>query len=101
MFKDVKMSRELQVTFKDYIAQSRVSLPVDIIVQVLTTGSWPHHTNSSAPLPPELQQCCQKFEDFYVRRHNGRKLTWQPNMGTAEIRAMFDCGKKELTVSTY
>lgn len=37
-----------------------------------------------------------------LQTHSGRKLTWQTNMGTVDLRATFGNGRKhELNVSTY
>ncbi|KAK3069746.1 hypothetical protein LTS18_000246, partial [Coniosporium uncinatum] len=50
------------------------------------------------------------FEKYYSEKHSGRKLSWQPNMGTADVRATFPKvpskdghkeRKHELNVSTY
>jgi len=54
-------------------------------------------------LPPEMQRCCDAFRAFYLGAHSGRRLAWQPAMGTADLKAgPFDGGRRhELTVSTY
>ncbi len=72
-------------------------------VQVLTTGSWPTQASANCNLPRELERCCEEFKNFYLGTHSGRKLTWQVNMGTADLRASFAGGAKrhELTVTTY
>ena len=31
-------------------------------------------------LPPELTKACGTFQNFYLGRHSGRRLTWQSNM---------------------
>jgi len=41
------------------------------------------------------------FKNFYLSSHNGRRLTWQTNMGTADLKAFFGTRKHELNVSTY
>ncbi|THU69714.1 hypothetical protein C4D60_Mb08t17290 [Musa balbisiana] len=58
----------------------------------------------SAPcnLPAEILVICEKFRSYYLGTHTGRRLTWQTNMGTADIKATFGKGQKhELNVSTY
>jgi cullin 3 len=57
--------------------------------QVLTTGSWPTQAASKCVLPPALEACCREFSAFYLERHSGRKLAWQTNMGTVDLRAEF------------
>jgi len=74
---------------------------IDINVHVLTTGFWPTQNASSCTLPSEIQQCCQLFEKFYLNNHSGRRLTWQTNMGTGELRSHFGTKKHELNVSTF
>ena len=55
--------------------------------QVLTTGSWPTQTAAKCNLPRELEQCCKSFQDYYLKAHSGRKLSWQTNMGNADLKA--------------
>lgn len=89
--------------FKAKLAEAGVDLGLDLQVQVLTTGSWPTQTVSKCSLPRELEVCCEEFKKFYLTAHSGRKLTWQTNMGSADLRAYFSgSGKKhELSVSTH
>ena len=56
-------------------------------MQVLTTGSWPTQTAAKCNLPRELEQCCKSFQDYYLKAHSGRKLSWQTNMGNADLKA--------------
>jgi cullin 3 len=54
--------------------------------------------------PPPIEQMINKFNFFYATKHNGRRLTWLPSMGTADIRAKFPAAGgrvHELNVSTY
>ncbi|KAI3467361.1 hypothetical protein Pfo_024024 [Paulownia fortunei] len=72
------------------------------VVQVLTTGSWPTQSSNTCNLPAELSALCEKFRSYYLGTHTGRRLSWQTNMGTADLRATFGNGQKyELNVSTY
>ncbi|CAL1143476.1 unnamed protein product [Cladocopium goreaui] len=52
-------------------------------------------------LPPEVQECCSRFETFYLAKHTGRKLFWQPQNGFADIKAQMPKTKHELNVTTY
>ena len=58
-----------------------------VAVQVLTTGSWPTQMAAKCNLPRELEQCCKAFQDYYLKAHSGRKLSWQTNMGNADLKA--------------
>ena len=77
---------------------------VDLSVQVLTTGSWPvkGQNVSMCTLPPGMQAACHAYRDFYLGSHNGRRLAFLTQMGTADVRATFGDGvRRELSVSTY
>ncbi|CAI5479006.1 unnamed protein product [Closterium sp. Yama58-4] len=70
-------------------------------VQVLTTGSWPTQAGARCNLPGEILPICEKFTRHYLTTHTGRRLTWQMNMGHADVKATFESRKYELSVSTY
>lgn len=102
MFNDVKTSKDMLGEFKEYMQKERIQLPLELTVQVLTTGSWPTQTAQMCVLPQQLQQATEAFKKFYEDKHGGRKLTWQTNMGTADIRAQFPSNKRyDLQTSTY
>lgn len=67
---------------------------VDLAVYVLTTGFWPTQSAAKCNLPSEILSCCEVFKKYYLSNHSGRRLTWQTNMGTAELKANFVGGKK-------
>ncbi|KAF5838342.1 Cullin [Dunaliella salina] len=100
MFTDIKTSRDTMQDFRSKLAEKNIDLGLELGVQVLTTGSWPTQTSSACILPRELETCCQEFNNYYLGHHSGRKLTWQTNMGTAELKAEFGSKKHELSVST-
>eukprot|EP00195_Chlamydomonas_chlamydogama_P006506 CAMPEP_0202902692 /NCGR_PEP_ID=MMETSP1392-20130828/17001_1 /ASSEMBLY_ACC=CAM_ASM_000868 /TAXON_ID=225041 /ORGANISM="Chlamydomonas chlamydogama, Strain SAG 11-48b" /LENGTH=715 /DNA_ID=CAMNT_0049589497 /DNA_START=313 /DNA_END=2460 /DNA_ORIENTATION=+ len=102
MFTDIRTSRDTMLDFKSKMAEQGVDLDgIDLQVQVLTTGSWPYQSAAKCNLPRELERCCEHFRNFYLSTHSGRKLTWQTNMGTADLRAEFGSKRHELNVSTY
>ena len=45
-------------------------------------------------------RAAKSFEVYYLAKHPGRRLTWQPAMGTADVRVQFKARKHDLTVST-
>lgn len=102
MFTDMKTSQDTMQGF--YVSQS-ASDSADgpsLAVQVLTTGSWPTQPIAPCNLPPEILGVCERFRTFYLGTHTGRRLTWQTNMGTADLKATFGKNQKhELNVSTY
>lgn len=109
MFTDIKTSRDTMAEFRaklsEEVAGGRPEDAlggIDLQVQVLTTGSWPTQAPSKCNLPRELEAACDRFKSFYLAAHSGRKLTFQTNMGTADVRAVFGGGRRhELNVSTY
>lgn len=58
---------------------------------------------SSPPsiFPSILEKACKSFENFYLSRHSGRRLTWQPSLGNADVRVAFKARSHELNVSTF
>lgn len=118
MFKDINISGELTSNYKHHVQSLGDHDPkrADLEVSVLTSTMWP--LESMAPqygqgearptciFPTSIEQIKTSFEKFYLGKHSGRKLTWQANMGTADIRAYFPQMKgpkktRELNVSTY
>jgi cullin 3 len=102
MFTDMKTSQDTMQGFNSMISCSDLSEGPTISVQVLTTGSWPTQLVTTCNLPSEILALCNIFKTYYLSTHTGRRLTWQTNMGTADLKASFGNGEKhELNVSTY
>ncbi|KAH9563278.1 hypothetical protein CY35_05G117500 [Sphagnum magellanicum] len=102
MFTDMKTSRDTMQGFNATLAGSESNEGPTLAVQVLTTGSWPTQSGARCNMPREILEMCNKFKQYYLSTHTGRRLTWQTNMGTADLKATFGNGNKhELNVSTY
>jgi cullin 3 len=127
MFTDVRVSNEMGDRFNEFVrtlkesraaAESSAPLTVggrllvledsdadplacDIAVHVLTTGFWPLQSVALCTLPPDVAAAAALFKRFYLDNHSGRRLAYQTNMGTADIKASFAIKKHELSVSTY
>ena len=43
----------------------------------------------------------QVFKEFYLSKHSGRRLVWHNSLGTCILKARFDKGTKELSVSLF
>jgi len=99
----MKLSSDTMEGFKEYLGRmyNNPLGNIDLSVYVLTTGFWPTQSASKCNLPSEILSCCEVFRKFYLSNHNGRRLTYQTNMGTAELKANFGIKKHELQVSTY
>ncbi|KAL3347688.1 hypothetical protein AABB24_021391 [Solanum stoloniferum] len=101
MFTDMKTSQDTMQGFLTAYGAELGDGP-SLVVQVLTTGSWPTQPGVTCNLPAELSALCEKFRSYYLGTHTGRRLSWQTNMGTADLKATFGKGQKhELNVSTY
>lgn len=102
MFTDIKTSRDVMAEFRAHLGSKGVSLDVDLGVQVLTTGSWPQATTAAAcNLPRELEAATEAFRAYYLGQHSGRRLAWQTNMGSADVKATFGGKRHELNVTTH
>ncbi|GKA16336.1 cullin-3A-like protein isoform X2 [Tanacetum coccineum] len=100
MFTDMKTSDDTMQGFYAAMGHELGDGPT-LAVHVLTTGSWPTQSTTTCNLPPEILTVCNKFKTYYLGTHSGRRLTWQTNMGSADIKATFGRAKHELNVSTY
>jgi len=62
-------------------------------------------TRRECKFPAPVERVRQRFQKFYLDKHTGRKLSWMPGLGDADVRATFTSGSKtrryELNVSTY
>jgi len=113
MFNDMRISRDLQGSYKEYkqgrrepLDENSVSKPVDIEVDVLTNGYWPSQNVPPCTLPAPIQDAIERYTKFYLNKHTGRKLSWQTSAGQAELKCTFGSGpnnyrRHELLVSTY
>eukprot|EP00456_Euglypha_rotunda_P082067 TRINITY_DN8050_c0_g1_i1.p1 TRINITY_DN8050_c0_g1~~TRINITY_DN8050_c0_g1_i1.p1 ORF type:complete len:269 (+),score=39.60 TRINITY_DN8050_c0_g1_i1:221-1027(+) len=101
MFKDMEVSKTVMKGFQAFRAKSGRTSGPDLSVTVLTTGFWPITVVPKCLLPKVATQLADEFVAYYIHKHSGRKLAWQTNLGTAEVRANFDKGKKDLLVHTY
>ncbi|CAL5874963.1 uncharacterized protein PFLUO_LOCUS9266 [Penicillium psychrofluorescens] len=117
MFKDMTISGDLTNSYKEHIARSGDpdQKRVDLEINVLTSTMWPMEIMPATKegtvqlpciFPREIDSLKQSFEKFYLDKHNGRKLSWQASMGTADVRASFHRSngkvqRYELNVSTH
>ncbi|KAI7540413.1 Cullin-domain-containing protein [Hortaea werneckii] len=125
MFKDMTLSEELTNGYRNHVRNLGDADPkrVDLGINVLTAMTWPLEafkgsseqtsdgleTNKAQQViyPPAIDLVRQGFERFYSEKHSGRKLTWQSNMGDADIKATFPRSKggkprtHDINCSTY
>jgi cullin 3 len=125
MFQDMKLSEDLMKLYKNNQSQNSnyngAAAPsanrsggsasparllpnpngIELKVSVLTSGFWPGPPGAPCDLPMEIQDCCSRFETFYLAKHTGRRLSWQPHLGFADVKAMMAKSRHELNVTTY
>lgn len=118
LIRDMELSDTLNTQYKDYVNKLGDIDPrrVDVEASILTTNVWPFDgllkpTDDEAArreckYPEVIERARSRYTKFYLDKHTGRKLTWLPNMGTADVRATFkgSSGKSrryEVNISTF
>ncbi|XP_071839124.1 cullin-3-like [Apostichopus japonicus] len=113
MFKDMTLSNTFMDEFKNHVQSADIKMyGVDLNVRVLTTGFWP--TQASAKqcgIPAAARLAFEAYKRFYLSKHTGRQVSLQPQLGSADLNAVFFGAKKEsgktderrhiIQVSTY
>lgn len=102
MFKDMTLSEELTNDYRKRLTghADAETKRVDLSVNVLTSMTWPleaFKANSEDDpdnkrqtiFPAAIDRVKLGFERFYAEKYSGRKLTWQSNMGDADMKATF------------
>ncbi|KAH8092592.1 Cullin-domain-containing protein [Cristinia sonorae] len=102
MFKDMKVSADTMEAYHRHIGDVDAQ-GTEISVIVMTSTFWPVSDPSpSYKFPEVLIKPAESYKQFYLSRHSGRRLTWQPAMGNADVRVRFKNDKyHELNVSTF
>lgn len=102
MFKDMELSKDINQAFKQHLTVNNRDLPqIEMTVSILTMGYWPTYQPMDVTLPDHMVRLQDVFKDFYLSKHSGRKLQWQPTLGHCVLKASFKAGSKELVVSLF
>lgn len=102
MFKDMELSKDINIAFRQHMQNNKNNLGnIDLTVNILTMGYWPTYPVTEVTLPPNLVELQNVFNKFYLAKHSGRKLQWQPTLGNCVLKARFDAGPKEIQVSLF
>ncbi|XP_063288162.1 cullin-4B [Pelobates fuscus] len=101
MFKDMELSKDIMVHFKQYMQNQNVPGNMELTVNILTMGYWPTYVPMEVHLPAEMVKFQEIFKTFYLGKHSGRKLQWQSTLGQCVLKAEFNEGRKELQVSLF
>lgn len=101
MFLDIGVSKGLNEEYKEFLRKNNLPNDIDFSIFVLSSGSWPFTQNHTFTPPTELERSVQRFNEFYVIRHSGRKLNWLYNMCRGEIITNFAKQRYTLQASTF
>ncbi|GFN79945.1 cullin-4a [Plakobranchus ocellatus] len=101
MFKDMELSKDISLAFRQGLQGFQHSDSIDLTVNILTQGYWPAYPVVEVHLPSEMLRFQEVFKKFYLGKHSGRKLQWQPTLGHCVLKAEFNNFKarKEIQVS--
>ncbi|XP_064404658.1 cullin-5-like [Halichondria panicea] len=102
MFQDIKVSEDLNTEFKDSHRGTDSTVADMVSIKVLNAGAWSRSSERvPVSLPTELEDFIPDCEEFYKKKHNGRKLYWHHMMSNGVIVFQNAVGKYELEVTTF
>lgn len=102
MFKDMELSKDMNISFKQHMANVDIEYTkIDLTVHILTMGYWPTYPLMEVTMPSLLLELQSIFNKFYLAKHSGRKLQWQPTLGSCVLTSRFEHGSKEFLVSLF
>lgn len=102
MFKDMELSKDMNISFKQHMSNADIEYTkIDLTVHILTMGYWPTYPLMEVTMPPLLVELQSIFNKFYLAKHSGRKLQWQPTLGSCVLTSRFEHGSKEFLVSLF
>ncbi|PWA24401.1 hypothetical protein CCH79_00011881 [Gambusia affinis] len=89
MFQDIKVSEDLNQSFKEMHKHNKLALPADSVnIKILNAGAWSRSSEKVfVSLPTELEDLIPEVEDFYKKNHSGRKLHWHHLMSNGIVSA--------------
>ncbi|KAJ5218748.1 uncharacterized protein N7498_000847 [Penicillium cinerascens] len=102
MFKDMDVARdEMRAYNEDKSARGRSS--VDLNVSVISASAWPSYPDVQVTIPRVVASAISDFENFYHKKHTGRKLQWKHQLAHCQLRARFpkEAVPKDLVVSSF
>ncbi|KAH8032127.1 hypothetical protein HPB51_023237 [Rhipicephalus microplus] len=91
LFKDLYHSDALTQEFNEAVSSSRMSLnKLHLNVRVLTAGFWPlSWATQPSNIPTVPGKAFETFRRFYLAKYKVRQLTLQPQLGSADMNAVF------------
>ncbi|RKF53122.1 Cullin-4B [Erysiphe neolycopersici] len=101
MFKDQEISRDEMLAYRQSMGNGGSKPRLDLHVNVLCAASWPSYPDIKVNLPPEVAKHLESYDNFYMKKHSGRRLAWKHSLAHSVVKAKFNKGHKELLVSAY
>ncbi|KZS10619.1 Cullin-5 [Daphnia magna] len=102
MFQDIKISEDLNQQFKEEYRKTKGSIADSINIKILNAGAWARGSDRvTVSLPLELEDYIPEVEDFYRKKHSGRKLQWHHHMSNGTIQFANSVGRFDLDVTTF
>ncbi|XP_066251084.1 cullin-5 [Euwallacea similis] len=97
MFQDIKVSEDLNAQFRTSNERHDA-----INIKILNAGAWARGSERvTVSLPVELEDYIPEVEEFYKKKHSGRKLQWYHHMSNGTITFATTGGKFDLDVTTF
>ncbi|KAJ8984726.1 hypothetical protein NQ317_004990 [Molorchus minor] len=94
MFQDIKVSKDLNGQFKSLMTRHDA-----INIKILNAGAWARGSERvTVSLPVELEDYIPEVEEFYKKKHSGRKYH---HMSNGTITFTTSSGKFDLDVTTF
>lgn len=112
MFQDIKVSEDLNTLFKMEKAKCEMesddqhnnsnNIPESINIKILNAGAWARGAERvQVSLPLDLEEIIPEIEEFYRKKHSGRKLQWHHHMSNGTISFSNNIGTFDLDVTTF
>lgn len=93
----VQVSEDLNTQFRAQTTRHDA-----INIKILNAGAWARGSERvSVSLPLELEDYIPEVEDFYKKKHSGRKLLWYHHMSNGTITFANNSGRFDLDVTTF
>jgi cullin 1 len=103
MLTDKSVAVDMKQEFNQFLEKREPNQPTvhfDLMVTVLTMGTWPINLKDTLKVLPVFSNAQQVFKEFYDTKHNRRILHWAYGRSTVQLEANF-AKKKVLETSTY
>ncbi|KAJ2872786.1 Cullin-4A [Coemansia aciculifera] len=98
MLRDMDFTSDLDGKFTN-LQEAQEANNIGFHASILTQAFWPTYEPMLLTISRNVELAQEQFVQFYSEKHNGRRLYWQPNLGTCLLKVSFDEGPKELSLT--